>query len=179
MSKAHQAILDSLRQPHWIQIKGIQSSEVHDDLCWNNSQPSLPCDTGTASSSATQSKLQLSRCWAAHLYSIRPLPVWGSLCQGKEGPRILIGSSHSPMKTPWALLTKLGGLCWYSITCSQPGWFEIQTDTLLQGQGLDPSLISNTDKSLQIYGPTPQHLMTLLMSVGVLGHVEFGAPSFL
>lgn len=83
------------------------------------------------------------------------------------------------MKTPWALLTKLGGLCWYSITCSQPGWFEIQTDTLLQGQGLDPSLISNTDKSLQIYGPTPQHLMTLLMSVGVLGHVEFGAPSFL
>lgn len=49
MSKAHKAILDSLRQPHGVQTKGIQSSEACDDLCWNDSQPSPPCDSGTAS----------------------------------------------------------------------------------------------------------------------------------
>lgn len=67
-------------------------------------------------SSATQSKLQLSRCWGpgAHLYSIinrahehrATLPVRGCLCQWEEGPGKLLGCSLSPLKTSGALLVQ-------------------------------------------------------------------------
>lgn len=101
MSRAHKAILDSLR-PHWVQTKRIQSSEVHENLCWNDSQLSPLCDTGTASSSATQSKLQLSRCWGALcsfvLYQATSC-VRKSLSRGKGSWKTVWVFSQSPENT--------------------------------------------------------------------------------
>lgn len=175
MSKAHKAVLDShveLRQRELKALKSVTTFAEMTASCVMLAQPP---------SSAAQSKLQLSSCWRA-LCPFVPyqatLPVYGSLWQREEGPGKLLGSSLSPLKRPWALLTRLGGLCWCSITCRQPGWCELPTHTQLQARALHPSLISNTDKPLQIYSSTPTHLITLLISGGILGQAKFGALPF-
>lgn len=76
MSKAHKAILDSLRQkplrqPHGVQTEGIQSAEVRDDLAATTASRPLRVTLAQPPSSAAQSKLQLSRCWRG-LHSFIP-----------------------------------------------------------------------------------------------------------
>lgn len=88
MSKAHKAILGSLRQkpprqPRGVQTKGIQSFEVMRTFAETTTSRPRRVEPAQPPSSATQSKLQLNRCWRA-LRSFIPcnalLPVWGSLC---------------------------------------------------------------------------------------------------
>ena len=139
-------------------------------------------DLAQPPSSATQSKLQLNG-WLEGptlIYTLlRPSPCVGKFsCQGEEGPGKLLGSSLGDIKTTRALSAGLGGLCRRAITRSPPQRFEMRTDLWLWAPGSDRSRISNTDKSLQIYGPTVTHLMTLLISAGVSGQAKFGALPF-
>lgn len=127
-------------------------------------------------SSANQSKLKLNPCWKAphsFISYYTGLPVQGSLCD--KGKRVLenrLGLLLVTLKQP--------RLC-------QHGWEGSVVEDHRQpatavwdadGCRLDPSLMTNTDKSLQIYGPTLIHLMTLLISVGVSGQTDFGALRF-
>lgn len=132
-------------------------------------------------SSATQTKLQLNGCWRAPRSFIPYYApsLQGSLCA--KGKRVLeksLGSSLGHIKTTRAPSAGLGRLCHRGITRSQPQRFVMPTDIWLWAPGSDPSLISNTDKSLQIYIPTLTHLMTLLISVGVSGQAKFGVLPF-
>lgn len=185
MSKAHKTILHSLRQkpprqPRGVQTKGIQSFEVHEDLCWDDSLPSPLCGAGTASQLCylKQTAAEQTLEGPAFIYTLLRPSAGKPLCEGHKGPGKLLRSSPGDTKPAQAPSAGLGGPCHRGITHSQPRWFEMRTDVWLLAPGSDPSLISNTDKPLQIYGPTLTHLMILLISAGVAGQAKFEALPF-
>lgn len=167
MSKAHQAILDSLRQEtysqaHGVQIEEIQSFEIHVNLCWDGGQPVLPQGAGTAS------QLCFPKQTAGKYPQAIPSPSpWAgkTLCQGEKHPGNWLTSSLGHIKPTWTLPAGLGVPCHHSVTRSQPQWFEIWTDIWLRALGYDFSLISNAD--LCRFTVSLQYLMTLLISVGL------------
>lgn len=94
MSKAHKAILDSLRQkpprqPRGVQTKGIQSFEVRDDLCRDDGQPSPPRGAGAASQLCYPKQTAAGRMLEGPtlIYTLsRPPPCAGkSSCQRGRG----------------------------------------------------------------------------------------------
>lgn len=110
MSKAHKAILDSLRQkpprqPRGVQTKGIRSFEVCDDLLlrW---QPAVPAVRSWHSLPALLPKANCS--WTdagrpyAHLYPITPLSLRGEVFvpRERESWRIARVFSRSHLNNP-------------------------------------------------------------------------------
>lgn len=93
MSKAHKAVLDSLRQPRGAQTKGTQSSEVRDDLCRNDSQL---CDAGTAS------QLCCPEQTAAQQLLEGPMPIC-TLSGHSPCVREFVATGRGPWKIAWVL----------------------------------------------------------------------------
>lgn len=167
MSKAHKAVLDSLRQKpprqlDGVQTKGIQSFEVHDDLCWHDRQLSLLCGSGTAPQFCYPKQTAAEQMHKFIPYNTPPSYVGKSSCQGAEGDGKALRSSLGDIKVTWDLLAGMGVLCHRGIAGSQAQRFEMRTDVWLWAPGSDPSLISNRDKSLQIYSPSLMPLVILL-----------------
>lgn len=95
MSKAHQAILDSLRQETHRQARGVQTKEIERfeisvNLCWDDGQPALPQGAGTASQLC--SPKQTAEKYPQTIPS--PSPQAGKpLCQGEKHPGNWLTSS--------------------------------------------------------------------------------------